>query len=352
MAYKQYTQCVQPDNYSSSPGFNAIFAGLFASLLAIVGVMLATGGLAGFAGGFAAMLGVAIALMSLVHWWLYGRLICLGGEKCAIGMVVSVEPKEKKSGLRSIDMDTDYCFNLLLAPHLIGAGQSTIEADGIMGELIKEQAATKSYGLSFAGYTSKEFDNDPDTAVLHCECEGAGVYIFYQYLKALVALSAVGTVLSALCLIPVIGWIACAIAAAIFIPALLAYLAALIAGLIHANSDTAYPSDVNPELGDKLVTNGPDRLGADLLLVKGEWVYDSLHSGWNEIHPVRYCQKIGSWGGIWEFDASLAQKNWCEAVATASSPLTQANQLKPENQWEIHPIIDGCMPRSQLKLAC
>jgi hypothetical protein len=29
-----------------------------------------------------------------------------------------------------------------------------------------------------------------------------------------------------------------------------------------------------------------------MVVVKGKWVYDSLHYGWNEIHPVRACQII------------------------------------------------------------
>lgn len=34
--------------------------------------------------------------------------------------------------------------------------------------------------------------------------------------------------------------------------------------------------------------------GADILVVKGSWVYDSAHEGWNEIHPIKHCQTIGT----------------------------------------------------------
>jgi hypothetical protein len=30
----------------------------------------------------------------------------------------------------------------------------------------------------------------------------------------------------------------------------------------------------------------------DVLVVMGRWIYDSAHSGWNELHPVLHCQKI------------------------------------------------------------
>ncbi|WP_152556581.1 hypothetical protein [Methylobacter tundripaludum] len=78
------------------------------------------------------------------------------------------------------------------------------------------------------------------------------------------------------------------------------------------------------------------------MVVKGEWIYDSGHEGWNEIHPIRHCQKIGKWYGHWDLDTKIALKSWCEAIDTASSALTVENQQKPENQWEIHPMIDGC----------
>ena len=75
------------------------------------------------------------------------------------------------------------------------------------------------------------------------------------------------------------------------------------------------------------------------------------HDGWNEIHPIKHCQRIGTWSGGWNIDAKIARDHWCEAVGTVSSPLTRDNQQRPENQWTIHPVIDGCAPSDENKPA-
>ena len=35
---------------------------------------------------------------------------------------------------------------------------------------------------------------------------------------------------------------------------------------------------------------------------------------------------------------------WCDLLATAVAPPTVANQGLPQNQWIIHPLVDGCQP--------
>jgi hypothetical protein len=52
----------------------------------------------------------------------------------------------------------------------------------------------------------------------------------------------------------------------------------------------------------------------------------------------------GSWAGT-EFEppnTRAAVDRWCKALGQADNPTTKASQLRPENQWEIHPVIDGC----------
>lgn len=351
MAYRQYTQCINANSFSSAPIIDAVAAGLFASLLAIVTVILATGGLGGLAGGAAAALGIVTALLSFVHWWLYGRLVCLGGDRCAIGMVISVEPPSEKTATFP-RLDSDYSFNLLLPPRpgsaglLPGASQADVIARGVDGNLIAEQTATSAILLDFKGESARTCDaekcgetNCPDTAALHCEFEGAGMYIFYQWLKVIFGILVAGTIAGALCLIPIIGWIACLIAGIL----LAAAAAAFIAAIVHGNLDAGSPADVDPSLGSEMHQNNCSGVGADLVVVSGEWVYDSLHEGWNEIHPIRHCQRIGTWTGVWPWGDPQAERDkWCGAIASAGSPLTIDNQKKPENQWTIHPFIDGC----------
>lgn len=347
MAYRQYTECVQPSSFSGAPIAYSVALGLFTGLLALVTAILATGGIGGLMGGGAAGIAIVTGLLSFTHWWLYGRLICLGGERCAIGMLISVEPPSGKT-ITFPRLDSDYSINLLLPPLLPGATQAEVIANGIDGNLIAEQDATNQRGLDFEGESARSCDEEkcgkaacPDTASLHCEFEGAGMYIFYQWLKGALALFVAATIAGALCIVPVIGWIACLIAAI----AIALGAAAFLAGLIHGNLDAGSPSDVNPALGSELHQNNCDGTGADIVVVQGEWVYDSLHEGWNEIHPIRRCQKIGTWTGSWPFDQATRDA-WCEALGKAGSGLTIANQAKPENQWTVHPMVDGCRPKN------
>ena len=112
MAFKQYTSCVQPGDYidlsGTAIGFRNIgilfSSGMFAAWFASV-----------ILGGPAAIV-VAIALFTEIvlylHWWLHGRLICLGGEQCYIGVVAGAGPAQpvEKAG------DNDYSMNVLIAP--------------------------------------------------------------------------------------------------------------------------------------------------------------------------------------------------------------------------------------------
>lgn len=322
MAYRQYTKCVTPTNHVGGVIAQAIVAAAAGALpLLLFGTLIP---------------GVAIivlcAIIAYCNWWLYDRLVCLGGDRCAVGMLLKSERPEDKTGLDIFD--TDFSINLVLAPHLVGATQAKVESDGIQGDLIKLQPPIQSHGWDWEGLTAKQWSNYPDTAVLHCEFEGGGVYDLLQACEAALALA---TAAAIVCAIPVLGWIACAILQAIA-------AVIVVAGLITALNDKGNPNDVDEHLGE-LEENDPAGRGADLLVVKGTWVYDSAHEGWNELHPIKHCQKIGKWTGSWNTsDARLLVKHWCELIETVTATLTVDNQAKPENQWTVHPVIDGCEP--------
>jgi len=314
---EQYTRCISVENYIGKAPAQVIIAAALAALPVLFGAAVVPGlGLVALA-----------AIIAWCRWWLYGRLVCLGGTKCAVGWVSKVEPPSKKSGL---DMfDTDYSFNLVLAPWGEGATQKEVENDQQQGYLIKQQVPDD---WEFSGQSEGQWINRP-TAALHCEFEGGGVYDVLIAALAALPFTAAATVV---CSIPIFGWVACAI---------LGGIAAVIAavGLVVALTDRGDPNDVNPGLGE-IHTNDATGRGADILVVRGVWVYDSLHTGWNEIHPILQCQRIGTWTGSWSVDTKTFVDHWCRALTTADDPATVASQLQPENQWEVHPVIDGCVP--------
>ncbi|MDT5075921.1 MAG: hypothetical protein QOJ80_558 [Mycobacterium sp.] len=314
---KQYTKCVSVGNFLGKAPAQVIIAAAVAALPVLFGAAAVP------ALGLVAL----AAIIAWCRWWLYGRLVCLGGVKCAVGWVSKVEPPTKKSGL---DMfDTDYSFNLVLAPWGEGATQHEVENDGLQGDLIARHVPDD---WDFTGESETQWANR-SAAALHCEFEGGGVYDVLIAALAALPFTAAATVV---CSIPIIGWVACAI---------LGGIAALIAavGLVVALTDHGDPDDVNPGLGE-IHVNDPTGQGADILVVRGVWVYDSLHTGWNEIHPILQCQRIGTWTGSWSIDTLPYVNHWCNALTTADDPATVTAQLQPENQWQVHPVIDGCTP--------
>jgi hypothetical protein len=320
----QHTKCISPSKHLGKAAAQIIIAAAVAALAALL-----LG--AAFVPGLAIV--VLTAIIAYCRWWLYDRLVCLGGERCAVGWVSKVEPPSKKSGLDRFD--TDYSFNLVLAPNVEGATQSAAEADGFQGELIRNQLP----GWDFSGMQEGTYQNRP-SAALHAEFEGGGVYDLMIACEAALALAVAAVVV---CAIPVFGWLACAI---LEVVAGLIFLGGVIVGL----TDTGDPNDVNPGLGE-IHTNDVFGRGADVLVVRGTWVYDSAHEGWNELHPILHCQRTGiTWNGSWSSTAFSAPntmdavKRWCEKVVEGDAPATIRSQQEPSNQWEVHPVIDGCTP--------
>ena len=322
MAYRQYTKCVSANNYIGHAAVQVIIGAALGAIPLLAGASVVPG----------ILLILLFAILAYCRWWLYGRLICLGGDVCAVGYVLTIEPPSEKSFLDRFD--TDYSFNLVLAPNVEGATQAQVEAT-FQGNLVAEQPDIKNHNLDWQGHSATQWQNRPPTAVLHCEFEGGGVYDLMLAVLAAIAFAAAAAVV---CAIPVIGWIACLILNAIA-------AAIALVGIGVALSDTGSPNDVDPNLGE-LHVNDPTGRGADILVVQGGWVYDSAHEGWNEIHPIKHCQRIGTYSGNWvEYgDGTALRKRWCDAVGQATDPLTVGNQAQPQNQWVIHPVVDGCQP--------
>jgi hypothetical protein len=326
VAYVQYTKCVAPGDHTG------LAPGLIATAIGVV-FALVSGAI------FAALsIGAMTALVLYCRWWLFDRLVCLGGDRCAVGLLVATHPPSKKSGFDAFD--TDYSIDLLLAPSKSGDDDKTV-LGGFQGELIRQPATVSGHNWPWKG----EFADVPvvlpvgttpsirKMPILHAEFEGGGVWVLYHFALAALAVVIAGTVL---CMIPIIGWIACAIAALIA-------LALVGIGALAALNDTGSPTDVDPTLDDL-------HSYKDVLLVRGTWVYDSAHEGWNEIHPIKHCQRIldGVSGALtgWPADIETRVRQWCAAVGEATSAVTVAAQGRPEHQWTVHPVVDGCQPTS------
>jgi len=291
MAYRQYTRCVSPGDFVSSSRLAritvvAVFCGVLAALIAIVAgepwsalIGLEIGGLA--------------ALIAYCRIWLNNRLICIEEDDVeVVGVVASLSPPSRS--LRDLDWDNDYTVNLLLQDAPFGATQVQAEQSQPFGGLVAPHHTISAIGRATPGHAAQH-EAGPSRILsfgLHVEFEGRGNRTLFD--TAVVAVAVAIAALTA-------GLLGSGKAAAILaaISALIILLAATIGKFVGAGS----PADVDPKLGDlhpiKLDTNNTPLPGADIVYMRGTWVYDPLHEGWNEIHPVKACAKVGTWTGNW-----------------------------------------------------
>lgn len=342
----QYFKCVSSAQYK---GLTSIIAlGIISGTLIIVDIVVAI-----FAG--AAIPGVGVvagvlfvaAIFELCAFLHGGKLICIEDGACTIGRIMEIIPVgQDKVGFEK--MDDDFTLNTLPCPHSpVEVAAEVVATDPFQGPFLTPQPPPSSLGLGFAGVSVKFRDIPTETDVFHVEVKGCRVHDVCAVLKVLsFGAPAVGVI----CSIPLIGWVVCAIAAAIW----LAVTAAAVA-IAWAATHVGDINDVyDPAAGTVLPADGDSGEGGDVILVRGDWVYDAGHSGWNEIHPIRHVQKLtgvidARFQGMAKADAALVEKfkkqvydPWCERVAEASDPGVKAAQKDPENGWHIHPWIDGC----------
>lgn len=391
-----WTNCCIPRFYSGPPYWAAVGVG---------GIGLGTVFAVGIGVGWAPGVGLALALFCLagtvyLSWWLNIRLICLGGDRSAVGAIHNVLPPYKINPFDPDAYDTDYSFNLLLYP--FGPGDSlpgsfvgndrtghfnapewdpisVIDLWGDLGadlggtgspfvnpnppnwpiqavqdqvNLILPQQYMAGLQLTFTGQASNDAQQlglsnsggSDQEYLLHCEIEGSGIY----GLRALLyTLAGIYTAIGILSVIPIIGT-----AIALFL-SFLAFLALLIGGALIQGYSPASPPDGDwgGYFNAYTANSGPDS-PVDLAYVYGRWVYDSQHTGWNELHPVHFMIKIGTttWGALTYpltgsgipdlLDIKAKLDNLYEVINDPSSFTTQA---EPQNQWTLHPLLDGCM---------
>jgi hypothetical protein len=337
MAFKQYTRCIPPSKYVAHPVLLSVIGGV------LVGVFAAW---VAREHPVCMLIALLVAFMASVvaycRFTLYQQLLCLDGDRDAIGVIV--EAKTPHADFWDQNWDTDYTISLLLQNTEFGVTQLEAQQSKPYGYLIHPQDVIKAEGLPTNGLTAEDAATEKTSAVLHAEFEGAGYY--YLLLGAEVGLAlAIAALLACLFLPPGLA----AILAAILV--LLAVIALALGGLLGLN-DAASPSDVG--VGGDLQTNTDYNnglgSGADVVYVQGTWIYDPGHDGWNELHPIKVCTKIGCWKGDWiDYDCSPDEPTPPDIILRlrhgfqeAQAEKTKVNQALPQNQWQLHPDLDGC----------
>jgi len=371
MAFTSYSTCVQPQDYADIP-----------NLLETVLVDLADAVIAPVTLGPVVMFEIETALKYLLD----GKLVCLGGDRCAVGQIVGFEPPSDKNFPENID--NDFSFNVLLYPDTLEDFRDQAFSDsynhakaGVQGGLITEQPgmpiphdpADRTLSLRFTGSqryqpysvtipidqayaiggwnTTKPLTSAITVPVLHCECEGSRTHDLLQTLED------IGGLGSGVCKVKVfgipIGKAICAIVNTILAPIVAIALAVAWFKAQDGNLDDARSGGKPGEL----------RKG-NIVVVTGRWNYDAGHQGWNELHPVKSIQKIADSFETFTpttLGAKAYVDSWCRLVSDVPPPDrdgpgnrpasmtpgqegTWDNQRQPENRWNDHPAIDGCAP--------
>lgn len=341
----KHFKCVNKNDFQP---LGAKALGLLASGLILTDIIVAAAtGSAVPVLGFAGWASFVAAIFDLCRFLHGGKLICIEDNICSIGRIMEFIPVgADKSGLEK--MDDDFTFNILPSPHSSRERlPEIVMSDPHQGKFMQEQSESSDLGLPYSGQSVKFDVIDYDTEVFHSEVKGCRVHDVCNVLKAM---SIVGVAVPIICSIPIFGWIACAIAAGVWLATTL--LAVKIAWDATHNGDIYDVYD--PASGELHSADPTTGEGGDMILVKGDWVYDAGHSGWNEIHPVRHVQKLTNvvddiYRGMNKADPALVEKFkkevldvWCFYTKQADDKDVKKSQKELKNSWKIHPLIDGC----------
>lgn len=317
MPYRQYTKCVQKggENTYAEIMFAYFFGGTI--LVGLVG-FFTTGDWVGVVVG--AITGGATALMAgFCRWFFYERLVCIEKDQILVGLVDKT----------SIADDGDLCFYVIPAPHGIGASLTDMQTQPPQDKFMRP------HFLDLPFHQEKQ-EGASNTVCLQCEIEGSRMKTICA---GTIAGSTIGTAaaltfLGGCVLTGILSWL-CALVALI--------VWAIITGIGYligkaAGEDGSF-KDVAAQPGSGRLTLG------ECIVVKGDWIYDSGHEGWHEIHPVKEIYKTG----IAPLDIpGLDIKGGCKGMSLwmyqqiidkikeKDNPDTWDKQGEWENQWVTH----------------
>jgi hypothetical protein len=347
-------------------------------------------------GGFMMALAFVSAIRTAANLWLYQRLVCLTGVQCAVG---KVREDPNRQGLGAFD--NDEFFDVVLMPHRTedlpgpkgsGADLSTTEQDNHPENYVHEDGLQgQKYLAAVPASGDLPYDRTKiEARSLHCEAEGA----FWATMKEwawvmgllIGAASAVGAAAgiataAALC---ALGPLLCllGILLGLLIWALSTAIGAAAAAGIMAIIFEATKGEVeDANVGDAAL--GPIKVG-DLVVVRGEHVYDGFHEGWNEFHPLMTVAKLNAressqyleWNpgfaagdpvpedtgdmpsdiiDLEPIDMEVGLNStkfakrtkwmwdkYCGMWHEPWEPDIQDEQTKEKHRWTIHPDVDGC----------
>jgi hypothetical protein len=365
MAFKQYTHCTPTADFDplNQPLAKAMILGGLGAMIASIFAQALIPGL----GIFFVLFGSASLLAAIINTFDYllgGKLICLEGDKLAIGKVLTVELPGTKDGIEA-NIDNDFSINILLCPHheinfnpkdpiknfeaVNLPNSDPSNPNNFQDFLVQEQPASSNHGIPYTGYESPPFVKKPN---FHLELEGARIPNMYAaFLAAWAILVATALIAVAVASIPGLGWLL-----ALLVMLFGAAIAAGIAALTYVASSDGSLDDIDPAIGE-LHTG-------DLIIAYGTWTYDSGHNfdlkaGWNELHPVKFLSK----GHTIQKDAEgypfeiptnecLGKDQaiiWEEKIKEALSipDLRGTVGKDPLVGSSYHPLIDGCEPEKE-----
>jgi len=397
----QYTSCDEAKDFEP---INKFYVGVLVAAVAVGSIAaLFSGGI----GLLIAIPAFVEALHYVSDWMLNHKLICLhrdASKMCgdhemvwALGEVADTEDVgEDKNPIE--DIDNDYAMNVILAPFDMMAfgdsAQNNLKLATIgtpQGDLLAEQpdmpkfngyfrtmivtmsdkkyrAWTEVVGRDY-GWTGiigpdqqkawSDYVLDPANAwllpqkrsvpVLHCEFEGSRI-------KDVLDATNTFDLGSSWCKKNWFTKFVCKVIQVIMSPVILIVLAKAWAGAKDGD-----PADA--------LEGGGTISSKDQVIAGGRWAFDGGHDGYNEFHATRIVQKVAY---VPKDPASFADyyQRWCDQHGkvphtdpggnsppgstpkgappgpplTAKQRETYDNQQKPENQWVLHPAVDGCEP--------
>src|SRR6266540_2543924 len=306
----QHTDCVKARDYEPLALLPKEVEDALGAIPGVGGVLVAGGKVIGALG----------SLHRICDYLLNGKLVCLNRDRsvawstadvvCALGLVGQIEEVGFEKPFPE-NIDNDYCINLLLAPYELADfadgrtydehyGRIVTNAHGVpepsyQGYLITEQpgmpAGWGGYSVHFPSKAHITFNPAPvpdgtggyRVPVLHCECEGSRTHDVCTTLNDITAFGSSKLCKKKILGLP-IGKMICNVIMVLLWPLVLAALAIA----------WAKAAEGTPPPGSGTIQRGSS------LVVRGRWVYDAGHSGYNEIHAVHSIQQIPSADCEWE----------------------------------------------------